>query len=66
MQDLDSNLRLKTSGIGDIFPCAALDFYLSHSRLSMAFEVLSIIIHVIIAVAALFASMAIRGNTIDP
>ena len=32
----------------------------------LAFEVLSIIIHVIIAVASLFASMDIPGNTIDP
>ena len=32
----------------------------------LAFEVLSIIIHVIIAVASLFASMAISGNSIDP
>ena len=32
----------------------------------LGFEVLSIIIHVIIAVASLFASMAIPGNFIDP
>ena len=32
----------------------------------MASEVLSIIIQVIIAVASLFASMAIPGNYIDP
>ena len=69
MQDLDSYLRLKTSAIDrteDIYLCAALDFDLSHSWLSRAFEVLSIIIHVIIAVTSLFASMAIPGNTIDP
>ena len=55
-------------GIEDIkvYLCAALDFDLSHGWLSMAFEVLSIIIHIIIAVASLFASMAIPGNTIDP
>ena len=51
MQNQDSNLRLKTSAIEDIYLCAALAFDLSHSWLSMAFEVLSIIIHVIIAVA---------------
>ena len=32
----------------------------------LAFEVLSIIIHVIVAVASLFASMVIPGNSIDP
>ena len=53
-------------GIDDIYLCAALNFDLRYSWLSMAFEVLSIIIHVIIAVASLFASMAIPGNTIDP
>ena len=58
---MDSNLRLKTSAIEDIFLCAALDF----DKPQLAFEVLSIIIHVIIAVASLFASMAIPRNTID-
>ena len=32
----------------------------------LALEVLSIIIHVIVAVASLFASMVIPGNSIDP
>ena len=68
MQDLDSNLRLKTSAVEDIYLCAALDFDLNHSWLLMAFEVLSIIIqgiiHVIITVASLFASMDSPGNTI--
>ena len=36
--------------IEDIYLCAALDFDLSHSWLSMAFEVLTIIIHVITAI----------------
>ena len=35
-------------------------------KLQLGFEVFSIIIHVIIAVASLFASMAIPGNSIDP
>ena len=51
MQNLDSNLHLKTSAVDDIYLCAALDLDLSHSWLSMAFELLSILIHGIIAVA---------------
>ena len=43
--------------------CVALDFDLSHSWLSMAFEVLSTIIHVIIAVAFLFASIWLLMET---
>ena len=62
MQDLDSNLRLKTSAIEDISMRSAGFLF----KPQLAFEVLSIVIHVIIAVASLFACMAIPGNSIDP
>ena len=67
MQDLDSNLRLKTSAID-----RAYRGYLSmrsagfRFKPQLAFEVLSIIIDVIIAVTSLLASMDIPGNSIDP
>ena len=66
MQNQDSRLRLKTSAIEDIYLCTALDFDLSHSWPSMAFEVLLIVIHVIIAVVSLSVPMVIPGNSIDP
>ena len=64
MQDLDSNLAASENEWHRVY----LSMRSAGFRLKpqMAFEVLSIIIHVIIAVASLFASMAIPGNSIDP
>ena len=67
MQDLDSNLRLKTSAIDRAYRI----YLFMHSaefrfKSQLAFEALSIIIQAIVAVASLFASMVISGNSIDP
>ena len=41
MQGLDSNLRMKTSAVEDIYLCAALDFDLNHSWLSKYYQSLA-------------------------
>ena len=61
-----SENKWHSPGTEDIYLCAALDFDLSHSWVSIMIHVFSIMIHVILDVSSLFASMAIPGNSIDP